>query len=258
MCLQREIDLQPGETVQLAFLTLAADSRAKLLDVAGRFQSLPAIEHAIGQARSRAELELRQASLSTVDLERIQTLLSALLYPQPGLRAAPATLAANTRGQPALWAYGISGDYPILLVRIAAEEGMQVIQEMLQAHAYWRQRGLKIDLVILNQFQSGYNQDLRDQIHRLLALEHSEIWLNQRGGIFILNADQLNDTDRILLETAARVAVDADQTGLAAQLDALRRQPEPLPPFAPERPIVAEDEKPLPACGPPCRAGFRQ
>ena len=88
MSLQREIELQPGETVQLAFLTLAADSRAKLLDVAGRYQSWPAIEHAIGQARSRAELELRQSSLSTVELERIQTLLSALLYPQPGLRAA--------------------------------------------------------------------------------------------------------------------------------------------------------------------------
>ena len=121
MSLQCEINLQPGQTVQLAFLTLAADSRAKLLDIAGRYRSLPAIEHAIGQARSRAELELRQSSLSTVELERFQMLLSALLYPQPGLRAAPATLAANTRGQPALWAYGISGDYPLLLVHIAEE-----------------------------------------------------------------------------------------------------------------------------------------
>ena len=208
MSLQREIDLQPGQTVQLAFLTLAADSRAKLLDVAGRYRSWSAIEHAIGQARSQAELELRQSSLSTVELERFQTLLSALLYPQPGLRAAPATLAANTRGQPALWAYGISGDYPILLVHIAEEEGLVVIQELLQAHAYWRRRGLKIDLVILNQRQAGYNQDLRDQIQRLLALKHSDIWLNQRGGIFILNAGQLNEADRILLEAAARVVLD--------------------------------------------------
>ena len=214
MSLQREIDLQPGQTVQLAFLTLAADSRAKLLDIAGRYRSWPAIEQAIGQARSRAELELRQSSLSTVELERFQMLLSALLYPQPGLRAAPATLAANTRGQPALWAYGISGDYPILLVHIAEEEGLVVIQELLQAHAYWRKRGLKIDLVILNQRQAGYNQDLRDQIHRLLALKHSDVWLNQRGGIFILHAGQLNDADRILLEAAARVVLDADQTGL--------------------------------------------
>ena len=249
MSLQREIDLLPGETVQLAFLTLAADSRAKLLDLAGRYQSWPAIAHAIGQARSRAELELRQSSLSTFELERIQTLLSALLYPQPGLRAALTTLTANTRGQPALWAYGISGDYPILFVRIASEESLDVIQELLQAHAYWRKRGLKIDLVILNQHQAGYFQELRDQIHRLLVAKQSDFWLNQRGGIFILNADQLNETDRILLETAARVVLDtvADQTGLAAQLAAPRRQPEPLPPFAPERPIVPEDERHVPA-----------
>ena len=263
MSLQRQIDLQPGQTVQLAFLTLAADSRAKLLDIAGRYRSWPAIEHAIGQARSRAELELRQSSLSTVELERFQTLLSALLYPQPGLRAAPATLAANTRGQPALWAYGISGDYPILLVRIAAEEGLVVIQELLQAHAYWRKRGLKIDLVILNQRQAGYNQDLRDQIHRLLALKRSDIWLNQRGGIFILNASQLNEADRILLEAAARVVLDAcaavpcaNPTDDAAQPDLARRRLEPLPPFAPERPFGAEDENPVPPVARPADLAF--
>ena len=223
MSLQRQIDLPPGQTVQLAFLTLAADSRAKLLDIAGRYRSWPAIEQAIGQARSRAELELRQASLSTVELERFQTLLSALLYPQPGLRAAPATLAANTRGQPALWAYGISGDYPILLVRITAEEGLGVIEELLQAHAYWRKRGVKVDLVILNQRLAGYNQDLRDQIQRLLALKHSEIWLNQRGGIFILYAGQLNEADRILLEAAARVALECRPTRPATQRNRTRR-----------------------------------
>ena len=230
--------------------------RAKLLDIAGRYRSWPAIEHAIGQARSRAELELRQSSLSTVDLERFQALLSALLYPQPGLRAAPATLAANTRGQPALWAYGISGDYPILLVRITAEEGLGAIQELLHAHAYWRKRGFKIDLVILNQRQAGYNQELRDHLHRLLVKMQSEAWLYQRGGIFILHAGQLNEADRILLEAAARIALDADQTGLAAQVGTLQRQPEPLPPFAPERPIVAEDESLVPPVARPADLAF--
>jgi cyclic beta-1,2-glucan synthetase len=249
MSLQREIELQPGQTVQLAFITLAAVSRAKLLEMAGRFQSWPAIAHAIGQARSRAELELRQSGLSTVDLERIQTLLSALLYPQPGLRAPSATLASNSRGQPALWAHGISGDFPILLARIGAEEGLGVIQELLQAHAYWRKRGLKIDLVILDQSQLGYNKDLSDLIRRMLVRMQSELWFNQRGGIFLLNAGQLSEDDSILLASAARVILDtstaaptAVATGLAAQLDAPRRQPEPLPPFAPEWPIVPVGE----------------
>lgn len=252
LSLQREIELQPGQTVQLAFLTLAADSRQKLLEMAGHYQRWPTIEHAIGQARSRAELEMRQSGLSTVELERFQTVLSALLYPQPGLRAGSATLAANSLGQSALWTYGISGDYPILLVRIASEEGLGVVRKLLQAHAYWRKRGVTVDLVILNQKQAGYNQELRDQIQRLLALIHSDILLNQHGGIFILNASQLDEADRILLESAARVVLNTEnpelsdgQTSLAAHLDEPRHQPEPLPPFAPERPPTIQDARPL-------------
>ena len=216
MSLQREVDLQAGETRHLAFLTVAAASRAEVLALVGRYQTWAAVEHAIGQARSRSELELRQSGLSTVELERFQTLLSALLYPYHGLRAEPQILAANTRGQPGLWAYGISGDYPILLVRIAEEAGLAVVQELLQAHAYWRKRGLKIDLVILNTRMAGYNQELRDQIQRLLVLMQGEIWLNQRGGIFMLHAQQLNEADTVLLQAAARVVLDADAMDLSS------------------------------------------
>ena len=255
MSLQREVELQAGETEQLAFLTVAAASRAEVLALVGRYQTWPAIEHAIGQTRSRAELELRQSDLSTVELERFQTLLSALFYPYHGLRAEPQILAANTRGQPGLWAYGISGDYPIMLVRIADEGGLAVVQELLQAHAYWRKRGLKIDLVILNTHIAGYNQELRDQIQRLLVLMQGEIWLNQRGGIFMLYAHQLNEADSILLQTAARVVLDADATDLSTALAISRRQPEQLPPFAPSA-SGEEGEPPVPPVGRPAELVF--
>ena len=245
MSLQREVELQAGETQQLAFLTVAAASRAELLALVGRYHTWPAIEHSIGQTRSRSELELRQSGLSTVELERFQTLLSALLYPHHGLRAEAQILAANTRGQPGLWAYGISGDYPILLVRIAEEEGLPVIQELLQAHAYWRKRGLKIDLVILNTRIAGYNQELRDQIQRLLVLMQGEIWLNQRGGIFMLYAHQLDEADTVLLQAAARVVLDAGVTDLSTAMAILRRQIEQLPPFAPSA-VAEEGEMRLP------------
>lgn len=233
MSLQRAVELQEGDTAQLAILTAVAASRAELLALVGRYQTWAAIEHAIGQARSRSELELRQSDLSTVELERFQALLSVLLYPYHGLRAEPHLMAANTRGQPALWAHGISGDYPILLLAISEEEGLVVVQELLQAHAYWRKRGLKIDLVILNTRQAGYNQELRDQIQRILVQMHSETWINQRGGIFILYASQLSEADSILLQAAARVVLDADAADLTTALASLRRQPPELPPLAP-------------------------
>jgi len=258
MALQRVVTLQPGETMQLAFLTFVADSRARLLELAGRYQSWPAIAHAFSQARAQSELEMRRTGLSTVEVERFQTLLAALLYPQPGLRAAPATLVSVTRGQPALWPLGISGDVPILLVRIADPAGLTLVQELLQAHAFWRKRGVTIDLVIMNQREAGYNQELRDRVHRLVTLMHSDIWLNQRGGVFIVNASQMRDADRTLLESAARAVLDAtgstlaaEQVALAQQLGALRRQPEPLPSFAPEPHPTPGDATVLPALARP-------
>jgi cyclic beta-1,2-glucan synthetase len=255
MSLQRQVELRAGETQHLAFLTVAAASRAEVLALVGRYQTWPAIEHAIGQARSRAELELRQSSLSTAELERFQTLLSALLYPYHGLRAETQILAANVSGQPGLWAHGISGDYPILLVRIAEEEGLAVIKELLQAHAYWRKRGLEIDLVILNTRMAGYNQDLRNQIQRLLVLMQGEIWLNQRGGIFMLHSHQLNEQDRILLQTASRVVLDADATDFSTALAIMRRRPGQLPPFVPSASGEA-GESPIPPIGRPTGLTF--
>jgi cellobiose phosphorylase len=153
-----------------------------------------------------------------------------LYYPHPVLRASLETLAANERNQPALWSYAVSGDYPILLMRINAPADLALVQQALQAHTYWRNRGLKIDLVILNQQGTTYGQELRGQLQRVLVRQSSENWLNRRGGIFTLYADQLSEADRVLLETAARAVLDGSQGSLAQQLEALRQQAQPTCP----------------------------
>jgi cellobiose phosphorylase len=126
---------------------------------------------------------MRELELSSEELQRIEQLLSVLLYPSPALRAEPGILAANRKGQPGLWSFAISGDYPILLVRVETEDDTALVHELLRAHIYWRRRGLKIDLVIMNEKEAGYAQELQGQLNRLLRRLNSEGWLNQRGGI---------------------------------------------------------------------------
>ena len=63
-----------------------------------------------------------------------------------------------------MWAFGISGDLPILLMRITDVHRIELVKQVLQAHAYWREKGLEVDLVILNEDFSGYRQVLQDQI----------------------------------------------------------------------------------------------
>ncbi len=233
MALGQEVELASHETAELAYVTLAAESREDALALARRYRSWSRINRAFDQARSQSETELRELDLGTSDVKRIQQLLSVLLYPHAALRAAPETLAANRRGQTGLWPYAISGDYPILLARINSQEEMPLVRELLRAHAYWRRRQIKIDLVILNQKDVGYAQELHDQLQQLVARMDSDAWLNRRGGIFLLRAEQLDEGAQVLLETAARAVLDGDQGSLADQLDELRRQPRRLPPFVP-------------------------
>ncbi|HZY40444.1 MAG TPA: hypothetical protein VFF59_00430, partial [Anaerolineae bacterium] len=233
MALGQTIELQPHASAQVSFFTLAARSRDQALTLAQRYQDAQTIERAFDQARVRAEMELTQLDLTVSDLEQIEQLLSALIYPRAALRANAATLAANRKGQSSLWRFSISGDYPILLVRMNTTEDLALVQQALQAHIYWRNRGIQIDLVILNQQGTTYGQELRGQLQRVLVRQNSEEWFNRRGGIFTLYADQLSEADRVLLETAARVVLDGTQGSLAQQLQVLHKPVAQLPAFVP-------------------------
>jgi len=231
MALRQNIELQPHASAQVSFITLAARSRDKALTLAQRYQDARTIERAFEQARVRAELEMNQLDLTVPDLEQIEQLLSALMYPRAALRANAATIAANRQGQSGLWRFSISGDYPILLVRMNTTEDLSLVQLALQAHTYWRNRGIKIDLVILDQQGTTYGQELRGRIQRILVRQNSEDWFNRRGGIFILVADQLSEADRVLLETAARVILNGSLSTLAQQLQVLHKTATQLPAF---------------------------
>jgi cyclic beta-1,2-glucan synthetase len=245
LSLAQEIDLKPRAKTRVTFLTLAAASRSEALEKLSHYQSGQAIYHAINNARVHSERELLEQGLDASSVENIQRLLSALLYPSCTLRTAPHILAQNEKGQPGLWAFGISGDYPILLVRIRDGESPLLV-EALQAFNYWRSHHITVNLVVLNEQDTGYALDLHNTIRRQIQRMRAEGSLNQREGIFVLRTDQLQPADKILLETVAGVILD-EKSGTLAE-HALRstvkstRLPEFTPTLSP-----ALDPEPTPS-----------
>ncbi|MDT8342122.1 MAG: glucoamylase family protein, partial [Longimicrobiales bacterium] len=231
--LSQAVILKPHATVELAFVTLASESREAAVSLADRYRQWSQIDRVFGEARTMSEIELERTGLTTAELERFQGLLSLLLYPHDALRAKPHVIAANRLGQPGLWPFAISGDHPILLVRVAGEEEAGVLLEVLKAHAYWRNRGLRVDLAILNEKQAGYSQEVQGHLQRLVAQTGGEAWIDRRGGIFLLRAELMQPEDLVLLETAARVVLDGAEGDLASQLRGIGREPLPLPALSP-------------------------
>ncbi len=235
---QAEVVLAPYQTVQIAFITLTAHSRKEIIDLARRYHRWSQIGRATQEIRVQAEHELAQLELTSQKVEQFQKLLSPMLYFSNALRADPAILNTNTLGQPGLWSFGISGDYPILLVRMKKEADLDLLGEVILAHTYWRKRGLMIDLVIFNQRETSYEQGFKGRIYRLLEHTASETWLNKRGGIFILQEDQMNELEQILLMTVARVMLDGEAGPLERQLSKLDADPVRLPRFTPIEPLI--------------------
>lgn len=233
MALAQELEIPGHSTVEVAYITMAGNSREEMLALARQYRHLSKIEQAFDQSRYRGERELRRLKLDTHDIAHFQKLLSAMHYPHALFRAEPHILASNTKSQSGLWAYGISGDHPIILVQVNDEEELGLVSDLLQAHHFWRSRGFASTLVILNQRDTGYMQELYNQIHRLIVRAGSETWINRHDGIFILRAEQMNDADRILLQTSARVYLRGDAGNLEKQVAARQWNAVALPPFMP-------------------------
>jgi cyclic beta-1,2-glucan synthetase len=244
--LARDLRLGPRSVSRMAFLTLAGSSRDEVIALARRYDSPSYIDRMIGQSRSDTESELREKHVASPDLEAADRLLSALLYPGNRFRASARVLTSNRKGQAGLWGFGISGDNPILLVRLHDEEETAVVRDVLRAHARWRRRGIQIDLVLLVEKESGYAQELQGKLYRLVVGMDNGSWINQRGGIFLLSADQMAPEDRVLLSAAARVIFDGSGGPLAAQLGPPDSEPTRLPEFQPAPAGATEEESTWP------------
>jgi cyclic beta-1,2-glucan synthetase len=244
MSLEMDLELPPHTAASVAFLTLAGEDRETVLGLVDKYREWETVDRAFRQAHTQSELEMGRLDLDVDQLQRFQRLLSLLLYPHAALRPEPEVLAANEKGQPRLWPYAISGDHPIMVARIHGEEHLGLARELLQAHIYWRNRGLRIDLVLINEQASGYNQELQGHLRRLLHRLDSDHWLERRGGIFLLQRDTMSRADQVLLATAARAVLDGRYGSLAAHLQHVERQPTYLPAFVSVRDREAGPETP--------------
>ncbi len=221
--LRQRLRLEPGGFARVSFATGAAETRGAALALARRYRDKGASARAAATAFTHSQVLLQHLGMTTELARQYDRLASRVLYADDSMRVDPEVLARNRQGQPGLWAHGISGDLPIVLVRVLGENDMTLVRQVLQAQEYWRLKALRADLVIVNEFPSDYLDEMH---HTLVALVDGESWSGWRGrsgGIYLLRADSLSVDDRVLLESVARAVLSGDRGELAEQLDSAVR-----------------------------------
>ncbi|MFN0157599.1 MAG: GH36-type glycosyl hydrolase domain-containing protein [Bacteroidota bacterium] len=244
--LRCRVRIPSGTTVRVAFWTMVAPSRAEVLDLADKYHDPTAFERAVTLAWTQAQVQLHHLGIGAEEAHLFQHLANHVLYSNPTLRPPSEVLKRTENGQSALWAYGISGDLPIILVRIDEPDGLEIVRQLLRAQEYWRMKLLPVDLVILNEQPPSYNMGLQGALETVVRTNESQLMpqfegKSVQGRVFIVRADLISLDVRMVLQSAARAVLLGRRGSLSEQLSAI----EEIEPASPQRrvsfPLNARD-----------------
>jgi cyclic beta-1,2-glucan synthetase len=228
--IRHRVQVPAGATVRLSFWTSVASSRAAVLDLFDKHHDVNAFERAATLAWTQAQVQLRHLDVTAEEANLFQRLAGHVLYASAAMRPTADTIQRGSGPPPALWAQGISGDIPIVLLRIDDVDDIGIVRQLLQAHEYWRMKQLAVDLVILNERASSYVQDLQVALETAVRISQSrpgtQVSHNSKGAVFVLRTDLIAPETRAILSSIARVVLVGQRGSLAEQIERRTESPQ--------------------------------
>ncbi|MEO6490701.1 MAG: glucoamylase family protein [Ferruginibacter sp.] len=231
--IQYRIVLQGNESATIDIISGMAETKELCNHLIDKYQERHLFNRVLELAWTHSQVILRQINAVEADAQLYSRLAGSIIYSNQYLRADASVIIKNRRGQSGLWSYAISGDIPIVLVHIEDATNVALVKQMVQAHLYWRLKGLIVDMVIWNDDHGGYRQELHNQIQSLIAPGMD--LKDQPGGIFIRSADQISNEDRILFQTVAHVVISDRFGTLEEQMNRRTKIKTAIPYFSPTK-----------------------
>ncbi len=226
LSLRRRVRVRPGKTVRVAFATLVASSRSAVLDLADKYHDVTTFERVATLAWTHAQVQMHHLGITSDEAHLFQTLGGSVLFVDRALRASANLIARRAEGVTSLWAHGISGDLPIVVVEIEEIDAIDIVRQLLRAHAYWRMKRLAVDLVILNARASSYLQELQTALETIVRTSQSMPLADgqqPQGRVFILRTDRLTGAQLDVLKSVSRIELASSRGSLAEQLSRAQR-----------------------------------
>jgi cyclic beta-1,2-glucan synthetase len=228
--LRHRISVPVGTTARISFWTSAASTRVELLELVDKLRDSNAFVRAGTLAWTQAQVQLLHLGITAAEASLFHRLAGHLLFANRSLRPSSDAIKRGATAPAALWSQGISGDLPIVLLRIDDVDHVGIARQLLQAHEYWRMKQLAVDLVILNERESSYVQDLQSALEAVVRMSQSRRKIPSdvaRGSVFVLRTDLISAETRAALGAVARVVLSGRRGELTEQLERPRI---PMPP----------------------------
>ena len=222
VALKRTIKILPGEKVTLNLIISVSDNEEEAKNNIKLYENNENVERCFELSRTRVEEEARYLEITGSDIENFQKVMSYLLFQNPTKKLYINKLPKVSYKQADLWKYGISGDLPILLVKIKDINDINTIKEVLKAYEFLKVKNIKIDLVILDEEENIYEKYVGEAIiNEVLGMQLAYMQ-NVNGGIFILNSNEIEDVNLLLFR--ANLVIEASKGNLKTILNDIEEE----------------------------------
>ncbi len=233
--IRQRVRIPPGRHVTIDLVSGVGRDRDAALALVHKYRDRHMADRIHDLAWTQNQVSLRQLAISDREAQLYQQMAGHVVYCSNRLRAPPATIARNQRGQSGLWGYSISGDLPLVLVKIRHIDNIGLVRQMVNAHAYWKNRGLAVDLLIWNEDHAGYRQQLNDAINAIIALPHDRQPDERDGRIHLRSVEHMPLEDCLLQLAVARLVVSDADGSLPEQINRRQLDEHDGPVFLPSR-----------------------
>jgi cyclic beta-1,2-glucan synthetase len=169
--LRYRLRIPSGGTARIAFWTCVASDRHQLLEIADKHRDPNARTRTATLAWTQGQVQLRHFGIDASQANLFQQLAGHVLFASAAARASADNIRRGAAGPEGLWSQAISGDLPIVLLRVDDIDDLVAVRQLLQAHEYWGIKRLAVDLVILNERGASYVQDLQVAIEAAVRTE---------------------------------------------------------------------------------------
>jgi len=241
MAIRYRVSIKPNQTATIDLIYGICDTKDACEILMHKYRDQHLKRRAFELTWTHSQVLLRQINATEADAQLYDQLASSIIYANPDLRIESAVIQNNFKGQSGLWSHSVSGDLPIVLLHIFDSENMEIVRQMIQAHAYWRLKGLAVDIVILNQDHGSYRQELQDQILGLISEKAASSFVfGKPGNIFVKSFDQISLEYRVLFESVARVIMSDSKGTLAEQVNKHHVE-KIMPPQLERKPYLGEE-----------------
>lgn len=215
---KKNIKIMPNTSSVISFIYGITNEKEQAFNLYKKYSSPENIDRVFELAISRSLIENRFLGYKAKNIYKYNDILTQIIEGSNSRKKYEKEIMKNNLKQKDLWKFGISGELPIITVRIKGVNETEIIKELLFAEEYFNRKNIKIDLVILNEEENSYEEYLKDKIYEITSVNDVNYLLNTRGGVHIIKTNHITEDEINLLYACSDIIFDSQNGLLEEQL----------------------------------------